>query len=206
MEEHQNVSPSTGPPESNHSNYAGNSLSALHSSQQVHDGTVFTSVHPRSTTQRLIDTTPSCSALGSQLLHGHTGSPVLAGPTRNVTGEAMPTSFDEALTQLSFLEFVQRCNVLTAPSQSTQLPASVSLVDVAVQTAAPCEVSLDSSTQTSDQPGSSLSLDVAVQTTFRSVCSSSLDAAVQTLSHSSLSQDVSTQFGSRTVSSFSVDA
>ena len=89
---------------------------------------------------------------------------------------------------------------------STQLPAPVSLIDVAVQTASPCEVSQDSSTQTSDQPGPSLSLDVAVQTIFRSVCSSSLDAAVQTLSHSSLSQDVSTQFGSRTVSSFSVDA
>ena len=205
MEGHQNVSSSTGPPELNRSYYTGNSLSALHSSQQVHDGTVFTSVHPRASTQRLIDTTPSCSALGSQLLHGHTGSPVLAGPTRNVTGEAMPTSFVEALTQLSFLEFVQRCNLLIAPSQPTQLPAPVSLMDVAVQTASPCEVSQDSSTQTSDQPVSSLSLDVAVQTIFHSVCSSSLDAAVQTFSHSSLSQDVSTQFGSRPASSFSVD-
>ena len=78
-------------------------------------------------------------------------------------------------------------------------------MDVAVQTASPCEVSQDSSTQTSDQPVSSLSLDVAVQTIFHSVCSSSLDAAVQTFSHSSLSQDVSTQFGSRPASSFSVD-
>ena len=176
MEGHQNVSSSTGPSELNHSFYAGNSLSARHSSQQVHEDSVSTSVHSRSTTQRLINNAPSCSALGSQLLHRNTGSPVLAGPTRNVTGEAMPTSFDEALTQLSFLEFVQRCNVLTAPSQSTQLPASVSLVDV------------------------------AVQTIFRSVCSSSLNAAVQTPSHSSLSQDVSTQFGFRTASSFSVDA
>ena len=75
-----------------------------------------------------------------------------------------------------------------------------------VQTASPCEVSQDSSTQTFDQSGSSLSLDVAVQTTSRSVCSSFLDAAVQTPSYSPLSQDVSTQFGSRTVSSFSVDA
>ena len=199
MEEHQNVSSSTGPPELNRSDYTSNSLSALHSSQP-------TSVHPRALTQRLIDNTPSCSALGSQLLHDHTGSPVLAGPTRNVTDEAMPTSVVEALTHLSFLEFVQRCNLLIAPSQPTQLPAPVSLIDVAVQTASPCEVSQDSSTQTSDQPGSSLSLDVAVQTIFRSVCSSSLDATVQTLSHSSLSQDVSTQFGSRPASSFSVDA
>ena len=163
-------------------------------------------MHSRPTTQQLIDNTPSCSAIGPQLLHRNTGSPTLAGPTRNVTGDAMPTSFVVALTQLSFLEFVQRCNVLAAPAQPTQLPAFVSLMDVAVQTASPCEVSQDSSTQTSDQPGSLLSIDVAVQTISRSVCSSSLDAAVQTLSHSSPSQDVSTQFGSRPASSFSVVA
>ena len=180
MEGHQNVSSSTGPSELNRSYYTGNSLSVLHSSQQVHEDSVPTSVHSRPTTQQLIDNTPSCSALGSQLLHRNTGSPALAGPIRNVTGDAMPTSFDVALTQLSFLEFVQRCNVLAAPSQSTQLPAFVSLADAAVQTAAPCEVSQDSSTETSDQPGSLLSLDVAVQTISCSACSSFLDAAVQT--------------------------
>ena len=74
-----------------------------------------TSVHPLASTQQINDTTPSCSALGPQLLHGHIGSPVLASPTQNVTGEAMPTSLAEALTQLSFLEFVQRCNLLIAP-------------------------------------------------------------------------------------------
>ena len=36
----------------------------------------------------------------------------LRAPTRNVTGDAMPTSLAEALTQLSFLEFVQRCTPL----------------------------------------------------------------------------------------------
>ena len=205
MEEHQNVSPSTGPSELNRSYYTGNSLTAVHSSQQVHDGTVFTSVHPRASTQRINDTTPSCSSLGSQLLHGHIGSPALAGPTRNVTGEAMPTSLAEALTQLSFLEFVQRCNLFIAPSQPTQLPVPTSFLDVAVQTAAPCEVSQDASTQTSDQPVSSLSLDVAVQTMFHSVRSSSLDSAVQTVPHSIFSQDVSTQMGSLPASSFSVD-
>ena len=189
----------------NRSYYTGNSLSVLHSSQHVHDDSVPTSVHSPPTSQRLIDNTPSCSAIGPQLLHRNTGSPALAGPNRNVTGEAMPTSFDVALTQLSFLEFVQRCNVLATPSQSTQLSVSVSLADAAVQTAAPCGVSHDSSTQTSDQPGSSLSLDVAVQTTSCSASSSFLDAAVQTPSYSPLSQDVSTQFGYRTVSSLSVD-
>ena len=180
------MSPSTGPSELNRSYYAGNSLSVLHSSQQVHDDTVFTSVHPRASIQRINDATPLCSALGSQLLHGHIGSPVLAGPTRNVTGEAMPTSLAEALTQLSFLEFVQRCNLLIAPSQPTQLPAPISFLDAALQTAAPCEVSQDASTQTSDQPVSSLSLDVAVQTIFHSVRSSSMDSAVQTIPHSTL--------------------
>ena len=119
-------------------------------------------------------------------LHGHTGSPVLAGPTRNVTGEAMPTSLAEALTQLSFLEFEQRCNLLLAPFQPTQPLVPISPLDVGVQTASPCEVSQDASTQTSDQPVSSLSLDVAVQTIFHSVRTSSLDAAVQTFSHSTI--------------------
>ena len=115
MEGHQNVSSSTGPSELNHSYYAGNSLSALHSSLQVHEDSVPTSVHSRPTTQRLIDNTPSCSALGSQLLHRNTGSPALAGSTRNVTGEAMPTSFDVALTQLSFLEFCTALQRLGCP-------------------------------------------------------------------------------------------
>ena len=119
-------------------------------------------------------------------LHGHTGSPVLTGPTRNVTGEAMPTSLAEALTQLSFLEFVQCCNLLIAPFQPTQPLVPISPLDVAVQTASPCEVSQDASTQTSDQPVSSLSLDVAVQTIFHSVRTSSLDAAVQTIPHSTI--------------------
>ena len=204
MEEHQNVRLSTGPSELNRSYYTGNSLSALHSSQQF-DDTVTPSVHPLVSTQQINDTTPSCSALGPQLLHGHIGSPVLAGPTRNVTGEAMPTSLAEALTQLSFLEFVQRCNLLIAPSQPTQLPVPISLLDVAVQTASPCVISQDASTQTSDQPVSSLPLDVAVQTIFHSVRSSSLDAAVQTIPQSTVSQDVSTQSGSRPASSLSLD-
>ena len=47
MDEHQNVRPSSGTTEWNHSYYNGNSLSALHSSQQIHDDTVSTSVLPR---------------------------------------------------------------------------------------------------------------------------------------------------------------
>ena len=129
----------------------------------------------------------------------------LRAPLANATGEAMPTSLAEALTQLSFLEFVQRCNLFIAPFQPTQPLVPISLLDVTVQTASPCEVSHDASTQTSDQLVSSLSLDVAVQTIFHSVRSSSLDAAAQTIPHSTPSQNVSTQMGSRSASSFSVD-
>ena len=200
MEEHQNVSLSAGPPESNRSYYTGNSLSALHSQHGLH---VCSSTGFDPAVDRHYALMLSAWLTVTKRPHRLTCS---CGPPSQCHRRSNANFFCEALTQLSFLEFVQRCNLLIAPSQPTQLPASVSLMDVAVQTASPCEVSQDSSTQTSDQPVSSLSLDVAVQTIFHSICSSSLDAAVQTFSHSSLSQDVSTQFGSRPASSFSADA
>ena len=200
MEEHQNVRLSTGPSELNRSYYTGNSFSALQSSQQFHDDRVSTSAHPLVSSQKINDTTPPCSALGPQLLHGHIGSPVLAGPTRKVTGEAMPTSLAEALTLLSFLKFVQRCNLLIALFQPTQLLVPIALLGAVVQTTPPCEVSQDASTQPSDQPVSSLSLNVTVQTISHATHTSSLDAAVQTIPHSTLSQHVSTQMGSRSAS------
>ena len=122
-----------------------------------------------------------------------------------VTSEAMPTSLAEALTQLSFLEFLQRCNLKIALLQPSQLPVPISPLDAAVQTTSPCDASLGVSTQTCDQPASVLSLDVAVQTSFHSVRTSFLDAAVQTIPHSTFSQNFSTQMGSRSASSFSVD-
>ena len=121
-------------------------------------------------------------------------SQVPAGPTRNVTRDVMPLA--EAVTQLSFLEFLQRCGIPIAPPQPSQLPVPISLLDAAVQTTPPCDASQDVS---------SLSFDVAVQTSSHSIHTSSLDAAVQTIPHSALSQRVSTQMGSRSASSFSVD-
>ena len=205
MEEHQNVRPSSGTTEWNHSYYTGNSLSALRSSQQFHDDTVSTSVHPLVSTQETNGTASSGSVSGPQLPHGLISSHVPAGPTRNVTGEVMPTSLAAAVTQLSFLEFLQRCNLLIAPPQPPQLPVIISLLDAAVQTTPPSDASQDVSTQTSDQPVSPLSFDVAVQTSFHSVHTSSLDAAVQTIPHSTLSLDVSAHMGSRPASSLSVD-
>ena len=147
--------PSTGTTELNHSHYAGNSLSVLHSSQQLHDDTVSTSVQPLVSTQETNGTASSGSLSSPQLPHSLLSSQVPSGSTRNVTGEVMPTSLAEAVTQLSFLEFLQRCNLLIAPSQPPQLPVPISLLDAAVQTTPPSDPSQDVSTQTSDQPVSS---------------------------------------------------
>ena len=141
MEEHQFVRPSTGTTELNHSHYTGNSLSALHSAQQLHNDTVSTSAHPLASTQETNGTTCSGSASDPQLPHDPISSPVLAGPTRNVTGEVMPTSLAEGVTQLSFLEFLQRCNLLIAPPQPPQLSVPTSLLDETVQTASHCDAS-----------------------------------------------------------------
>ena len=64
----------------------------------------------------------------------------------------MPTSLGEAVTQLSFLEFLQRCNLFVAPPQPPQLPVTISCLDAAVQTTPPSAASQDVSTQTSDRP------------------------------------------------------
>ena len=114
--------PSTGTTEWNHSYYTGNSLSALHSLQQLHEDTVSTSVQPLASTQETNGTASSGSVSSPQLPHSLIGSPVLAGPTRNITGEAMPSSLADAVTQLSYIEFLQRCNLLIAPPQPPQLP------------------------------------------------------------------------------------
>ena len=157
----------------NHSYYTDNSFSAPHSVQQLQNGTIATSVQPLAYTQEAIGAASSGFVSSPLLPRSAISSQVPACPTRNVTGDVMPLS--EAITQLSFLEFLQRCGIPIAPPQP------------------------------SHQPVSSLSFDVAVQTSSHSIHTSSLDAAVQTIPHSTLSQHVSTQMGSRTASSFSVD-
>ena len=83
----------------------------------------------------------------------HISSQVTSDPTRNGTGDVMPVA--EAITQLSFLEFLQRCG---APPQPSQPPVSISLQDAAVQATPSCDAFQDVSTQTSDQQVSSLSI------------------------------------------------
>ena len=79
-----------------------------------------TSVQPLAYTQEANGTASSGFVSSSLLPRSAISSQVPAGPTRNVTGEAMPLA--EAVTQLSFLELLQRCGLLIAPPQPPQLP------------------------------------------------------------------------------------
>ena len=203
MEGQQNVQLPPGTTECNHSYYTRNSFSASHPAQQLQNGTIATSVQPLAYTQEANCAASSGSVSSPPLPRSAISSQVPACPTRIVTGDAMPLA--EAITQLSFIEFLQRCGIPIAPPQPSQLPVPISLLDAAVQTTPPCDASQDMSTQTSDQPVSSISFDVAVQTSSHGIHTSSLDAAVQTIPHSTLSQHVSTQMGSRSASSFSLD-
>ena len=112
----------------------------------------------------------------------------------------------EAITQLSFLEFLQHCGVSNCSSpQPSQLQVSyITLGMPLCRQTPPCDVFHQVSPQTSVQQDT-LSCDVAVQTSFHGIHILSLDAAAQTTSPSTLSQHVSTQMGSRSASSCSVD-
>ena len=191
-----------GTTECNHSYYTGNSFSVSHSAQQLHNGTPATPAQPPASIQE-VDAPASSGVISSSLLSCSAfSSQVTVDPTRHDTGDDMPLA--EAITQLSFLEFLQRCGVSIAPHQPSRPRVSVSLQDATVQTIPPCDVSHQVSTQTSDQQDT-LSCDVAFQTSFYGAHTLSLDAAAQTTSPSTLSQHVSTQMGSRSASSFSVD-
>ena len=111
----------------------------------------------------------------------------------------------EAITQLSFLEFLQRCGVPIAPPQPSQLPVPISLFWM------PLCRRLHLVTPLRMCPRRRLfnRTRFRVMWLFRRLSTVStshpLDAAVQTTPRSTLSQHVSTQMGSRSASSFSVD-
>ena len=167
MEGQQNVQLPPGTTEWNHSYNTGNPFSAPHSAPQSQNGTIATSVQPLAYTQ-VANGAASSGFVSSPLLpRSAFSSQVPACPTRNVTGDVMPLA--EAITQLSFLEFLQRCGIPIAPPQPSQLPVPISLLDAAVQTTPPCDAFQDVFTQTSDQQVSSISFDVAVQTSSHGI-------------------------------------
>ena len=189
--------------EGNQSYYTGNSFSVPHSVLQSLHGTPVNSEQLPAFIQEVNVPTSSGVSSSPRLLCSTVSSQATVAPTRNDTGGVIPLA--EAITQISFLEFLQRFGILIALPQPPQSPVSNSLLEAAVQTTTPCNVSQDVSTQTSVHPDT-LSCDVAVQTSFYGAPTLLLDAAAQTTTPSTLSQHVSTQTGSRSASSFSVDA
>ena len=185
MEGQQNVQLPLGITECNHSYFSGNSFSASHSVQQLQNSTIANFVQPLASTQEADGAAASGFVSSPPLPCSTISSQVLVRPTRNVTGDVMPLA--EAITQLSFLEFLQRCGVPIAPPQPCQPPVPISLLDADVQATPPCDVFQDVSTQTSDQQVSQLHFDVAVQTSSHSIHISSLDAGVQTTPQCSVS-------------------
>ena len=141
MEEQQNVQLPPGTIECNHSYYTGKSFSVPHSVQQLQNGTIATPVQPLASIEEANGAASSGFVSSSLLSCSAISSQVIAGPTRNVTGDVMPLA--EAITQLSFLEFLQRCGVSIAPPQPSQLPVPISLLDAAVQTNPPGDVFQD---------------------------------------------------------------
>ena len=115
MEGQQYVQLPPGTTECNHSHYAGNSFSASHSVQQLQNCTITNSVQSLSYTQEANGVISSGFVSSPPLPCSTISSHVPACPTRNVTVDVMPLA--EAITQLSFLEFLQHCGVSIAPPQ-----------------------------------------------------------------------------------------
>ena len=93
-----------------------------------------------------IGTASSSFVSSPQLPHSAISSQVLAGPTRNVTGDVMSDTLAEAATQLSCAEFLERCNLLRAPPPRPQ-PNPTLLLDAATQTFPLSAASAEVSTQ-----------------------------------------------------------
>ena len=81
-----------------------------------------------------------------QFTHSAISPQVQTSPTRIVTGDVMSATLPEAATQLSFAEFLERCNLLRAPLPRRQ-PNPTLFLDAAAQTFPRCAASADASTQ-----------------------------------------------------------
>ena len=159
-------------------------------------------VQPLASTQESNGTAPSGPVSGPQLPHNLICSQVPTGPTRNVTGEVMPTSLAEAVTQLSFLEFLQRCGLLSRLSyQSPFHPWTLlcrPLHPVMPLMMCPLRRLISLSPRYLSTWQCRRLSTVSTPHLWMLLC--------RTLPHITVSQDVSTQMGARPASSFSLDA
>ena len=112
--------------------------------QQLQAGASSSSpVQTSASTQESNGTAPSSSVSCPQVTHSAISPQVLAGPARNVTGDVMSATLAEDATQLSFVEFLERCNLLRVSPPHPQ-PNPTLLLDAATQTfprTAPADVS-----------------------------------------------------------------
>ena len=205
MKEQQNVRQPHGTTWWNHSYYTSIPLSALHSLQQLQAGAsspspvqISASTQESIVAQRLV----SCP----QVTHSAISPQVQTGPTRTVTSDVMSATLAEAATQLSFAQFLKRCNFLRASPPHPQ-PNSTLLLDAATQTLPHSAVSTDASTQLplaefsfgciypEDPLGGSVppAHDITCPTCSGPIPPLLQDAAVQTPSHSVASADATTQ-------------
>ena len=115
-----------------------------HSLQQLQAGASSSSpVQTSASTQESNGTAPSSSVSCPQGTHSAISPQVLAGPTRNVTGDVMSATLAEDAPQLSCVEFLERCNLLRVSPPHPQ-PNPTLLLDAATQTfprTAPADVS-----------------------------------------------------------------
>ena len=185
MDEPQCMRLPIGTTEWNHSFYTANSLSALHSLQQLQAGASSPSpVQMSASTRESHDAAPSSSVSCLQATLSAAYPQVRMDPTRTITSDFLSAMLAEAATQLSFAAFLERCIFVNA-----------SPLDAATQTFSDTAASRDVSTQLSFReflaPPSTL--DVRCPACSRPVPSLSLDVAVQTPLHSVATHDASTQ-------------
>ena len=112
IEEQQNVRQPHGTTWLNHSYYTGIQPSALRTLQQLQAGASSSSpVQTLASAQESNGTASSSFVFCPQITHSAISPQVLAGPTRNVTGDVMSATLAEDATQLSFADFLERCNL-----------------------------------------------------------------------------------------------
>ena len=148
MDELQNMRLPLGTTEWNHSYYTGNSLSALHSLQQLQAGASSPpSVQMSASTRESHDAATSSSVSCPQVTHSAISPQVQTGPTRTVTSDLLPATLAEVATQLSFAAFLERC--ISVSASPPPLPIPTPPLDAATQTIPHIAVSQDVSTQLS---------------------------------------------------------
>ena len=151
MEEQQNVRLPLGTTEWTHSYYTGNSLSALHSLQQLQAGASPPSPAQMSASTRVSHgAAPSSSVSCPQVTLSATHPQVQMDPTRTITGDLLSATLAEAATQLSFAAFLERC-IFVSASPPPQLPVPTPSLHAATQTFPHTAASRDVSTQPSFQ-------------------------------------------------------